>query len=147
MIINSRVANFEILYLSFFIGLFLSFLLFIRLEKISFRPWLREGKKKFLWDFLAEKREGDPGITQSWYCKVISKAVIYFTSTQVESIECSSSRNTPDFCRTQSVQQKQVPLLSLSILLPLHLTQDFIHMLSFMWNIKIINSFLPSCRI
>lgn len=63
MIINSRVANFEILYLSFFIGLFLSFLLFIRLEKISFRPWLREGGKKIIWDFLAEKREGDPGIT------------------------------------------------------------------------------------
>lgn len=147
MIINSRVANFEILYLSFFIGLFLSFLLFIRLEKISFRPWLREGGKKIIWDFLAEKREADPGITQSWYCKVISKAVIYFTSTQVESTECSSSRNTPDFCRTKSVQQKQVPLLSLSMLLPLHLTQDFIHMLSFMWNIKIINSFLPSCRI
>lgn len=42
MIINSRVPNFEILYLSFFIGLFLSFSLFVRLEKISLRPWLRK---------------------------------------------------------------------------------------------------------
>lgn len=46
MIINSRVPNFEILYLSFFIGLFLSFSFFVRLEKISLKPWLR--KKKIL---------------------------------------------------------------------------------------------------
>lgn len=35
MIINSRVPNFEILYLSFLIVLFLSFTLFVRLGKIS----------------------------------------------------------------------------------------------------------------
>lgn len=54
MIINSRVANFEILYLSFFIGLFLSFSLFISLEKISLRPWLR---KKNNSEVFLEKRE------------------------------------------------------------------------------------------
>lgn len=71
MIINSRVANFEILYLSFFIGLFLSFLLFIRLEKISFRPWLREGKKKLSGIFLQKREKAiqgspSPGIVKSF---------------------------------------------------------------------------------
>lgn len=54
MIINSRVPNFEILYLSFFIGLFLSFSFFVRLEKISLKPWLR--KKKFS-EVFVQKRE------------------------------------------------------------------------------------------
>lgn len=66
MIINSRVANFEILYLSFFIGLFLSFSLFISLEKISLRPWLR--KKNQLSEVFLEKREK---VTQGSQCLVL----------------------------------------------------------------------------
>lgn len=57
MIINSRVANFEILYLSFFVGLFLSFSLFISQEKISLRPWLRKKKKKFSEIFLQKRKK------------------------------------------------------------------------------------------
>lgn len=55
MIINSRVPSFEILYLSFFIGLFLSFSLFIRLEKIS--QTMAEEKKKFSEVFLQKRNK------------------------------------------------------------------------------------------